>query len=497
MNLLRARLNSNHDKYNETILKFKKIWEEEFYIHKDKSEEMYPTWDKLSSHKQSLIFVINEICNNIKVLNGKSKDILDYKDFLNQNNYGLHTIIIGGDKLSRGLTLEGLSISYFLRSAKMPMYDTLMQMGRWFGYRMGYEDLCRLYTTDNVIKWFFHISVATEELRNTFRIMAAQGSTPAEFGLKVRTNPNLIITSKTKMRHSKVEQTSFSQEVEEIITFMKNENVIKSNFNATNELILKAKNPAMSGNIDNTLGKWKNSFLWKNVDPKHVIIFLNKYKRFIEARSLETTQFAKYIQNLNNYGELNDWTICLHGSGSSGKSMKIVEKYNVNLLLRTPSNQRNPKKISLKVITQSIDELIGLENEEIYEYKKSFENYKKTHNPETDEESIAKARRGFARYHRSEKRGLLNLYPILGVTNLFSYKKFKGYKNCNTACEKKCNKHYVQGHNDINKINPEHLTKYPLIGFQLSFPFSKMGYKAAVEYRVNSVYSDHEFSYEN
>ena len=108
----------------------------------------------------------------------------------------------------------------------MPMYDTLMQMGRWFGYRMGFEDLCRLYTTDNVIRWFFHISVATDELRNTFRIMAAQGSTPTEFGLKVRTNQNLIITSKTKMRHSRVEQTSFSQEVEEIITFMNNENII-------------------------------------------------------------------------------------------------------------------------------------------------------------------------------------------------------------------------------------------------------------------------------
>ena len=61
----------------------------------------------------------------------------------------MNAIVIGGDKLSRGLTLEGLTISYFLRSAKMPMYDTLMQMGRWFGYRGHYEDLCRIYTTKN------------------------------------------------------------------------------------------------------------------------------------------------------------------------------------------------------------------------------------------------------------------------------------------------------------------------------------------------------------
>jgi hypothetical protein len=119
-----------------------------------------------------------------------------------------------------------LLISYFLRSAKMPMYDTLMQMGRWFGYRMGYEDLCRLYTTEDVIKWFFHISVCTEELRNTFRIMAQQGATPLEFGLKVRTNPNLIITSKTKMRSARKERASFSRQVEEIITYEKDDKLL-------------------------------------------------------------------------------------------------------------------------------------------------------------------------------------------------------------------------------------------------------------------------------
>ena len=175
-------------------------------------------------------------------------------------------IVIGGDKLSRGLTLEGLSISYFLRSAKMPMYDTLMQMGRWFGYRTGFEDLCRLYTTDNVIRWFFHISVATEELRNTFRIMAAQGSTPAEFGLKVRTNPNLIITSKTKMRHSKIEQTSFSQEVTEVVTFMNNDEVIKSNYEATNKLLIEAGKPSEAGSVKCSIHQWKNSYKWKNVN---------------------------------------------------------------------------------------------------------------------------------------------------------------------------------------------------------------------------------------
>jgi hypothetical protein len=485
MDILRVRIEAGHYLHDDTISKFEEIWHKNFYIHKDKTEEKTPTWQDLLDHKHSLKFVIKEVCRNIKVLNGRSDDTLDYDNFVNENKFGLHTIVIGGDKLSRGITLEGLSISYFLRSAKMPMYDTLMQMGRWFGYRMGYEDLCRLYTTDNVIRWFFHISVATEEMRNTFRIMAQQGATPLEFGLKVRTNPNLIITSKTKMRNARKERTSFSQEVEEIITYDKSEEVIKSNYETTNKLLLDIKKPTISGEFDNGLQKWKNSYIWKDVDPKNVITFLENYIKFPDSRSLGCEEYVNYIKNLNTFRELTNWTICLHGSGSSKINKVFADKYSVDLLLRTPSNQKNEKKISLKVITQPRDELIGLEDSEIEEYKKSLQNFTKTHDPKTEEKTILQARRQLARYHRSEKRGLLNLYPILGVTNLSSYKKYKGHKDNNGNT--------IEGHHDINKIDPNHLTKKPLIGFQLSFPTSKMGDKAAVEYMVNSVYSDNEF----
>src|SRR5690606_6170503 len=84
----------------------------------------------------------------IHLVNGDSKDALEYVD----HPEGLTVIAIGGDKLSRGLTLEGLSVSYYLRASRM--YDTLMQMGRWFGYRPGYLDTCRLYTTDELAGWY-------------------------------------------------------------------------------------------------------------------------------------------------------------------------------------------------------------------------------------------------------------------------------------------------------------------------------------------------------
>ena len=90
------------------------------------------------------------------------------------------------------------------------MYDTLMQMGRWFGYRKEYIDLCKIYTTSSIIGWFFKISLSTKKFRDLLHVMSIQNKTPTEFGLYVQDDPILSITSKTKMRHSFEKETSFS-----------------------------------------------------------------------------------------------------------------------------------------------------------------------------------------------------------------------------------------------------------------------------------------------
>jgi hypothetical protein len=111
---------------------------------------------------------------------------------------GVRVIAVGGNSLSRGLTLEGLSTSYFLRDARA--YDTLLQMGRWFGYRDGYSDLCRLWLTDEARGWYEHVAEATGELKRDFARMKRRQATPREFGLRVRTHPDtLLITARNKM----------------------------------------------------------------------------------------------------------------------------------------------------------------------------------------------------------------------------------------------------------------------------------------------------------
>ena len=106
----------------------------------------------------------------------------------------LTAVAVGGLSLSRGLTIEGLTVSYIYRNTKM--YDTLMQMGRWFGYRPGFEDLCRVHLSRDSINWYSHIADAAEELVQQVKRMRRDRFSPKDFGLYVRSHPDsLLITA--------------------------------------------------------------------------------------------------------------------------------------------------------------------------------------------------------------------------------------------------------------------------------------------------------------
>lgn len=136
----------------------------------------------------------------IKVVNSsKGTDKLVYPE-----TGSFRVIAIGGLALSRGLTLEGLIISYFYRNTCT--YDVLMQMGRWFGYRRGYEDLFRIWTHKASAEWYAEISQATEELKEDMRLMNENKMRPRDFGIRVKNDAeDLQITASNKMRNSKDE----------------------------------------------------------------------------------------------------------------------------------------------------------------------------------------------------------------------------------------------------------------------------------------------------
>jgi hypothetical protein len=181
---------------------------------------------------------------NVAGLSHHNISPLDYF-FSEQQSKFLSVIAVGGDKLSRGLTLEGLTVSYYLRASKM--YDTLMQMGRWFGYRPGYVDLCRIFTSDELTRWYKHITIASEEMRKDFDYMFLLKKTPKEFGLKVRTHPGVLkITAANKFRYKKIMYLSYSGELEQTYQFKIDKSRFKKNFESVIELISALGKPLSS-----------------------------------------------------------------------------------------------------------------------------------------------------------------------------------------------------------------------------------------------------------
>jgi len=131
-----------------------------------------------------------------KINSAAGADTLDYNA---HEKDGLRVIVVGGNTLSRGLTLEGLMVTYFCRRTNM--YDTLMQMGRWFGFRPNYDDLVKIWLSQEMIDAYGDIYTATQDLKDQIYKMKAAGQSPRDFGLKVRYNPgSLIVTARNKMR---------------------------------------------------------------------------------------------------------------------------------------------------------------------------------------------------------------------------------------------------------------------------------------------------------
>jgi hypothetical protein len=315
---MRRRLVRKID-HEELLSELYKLWHDDFLptstqIAQEQSDALenqrIPGWDEIVG---ILPTVISDI--QVKTVNGNAKDALDYVE---HSEKGLKVIAVGGDKLARGLTLEGLCVSYFVRTTKM--YDTLMQMGRWFGYRPGYLDLCRLYTTAELVEWFGHIADASEELREEFDQMAASGATPWEYGLKVESHPVLLVTSPLKMRTAKTLSLSYSGSMTQTISFLNDIPSLSNNLEATNQLISMMGKPDEFGPIRKRNGyedSWKRSFLWNNVSSVQVLDFLNAYRTPSGPNRANTIVLAEFIEQMNKVDELNDWTVALMAEGKN------------------------------------------------------------------------------------------------------------------------------------------------------------------------------------
>lgn len=301
----------------------------------------------------NLLSIIDSNNRLIKVslINSESKDGLDY-DLYEQ---GLHVIAIGGYSLSRGFTLEGLTTSYILRNSKMS--DTILQMGRWFGYRDGYDDVCRIFLTPKSYAWYSHIAEVIEELKDEIKVLRRHNLTPKEYGLKIRNHPGALeITAKNKMKsgQSIVVSADFSATLFQSSVLSKNADIIHKNIDILKTWI-------------GGLGSFErigSGYLWKNVPSEKVSQFISDFK--MHDSYISGKLVGDYIKS-GEVEELKDWDIYFPDAGDG-------EEYLVNDCISIKKQRRTLASIQGDIISfeggggrivRFFDEKIGLTKGEL------------------------------------------------------------------------------------------------------------------------------------
>ncbi|MCA1054316.1 Z1 domain-containing protein [Rossellomorea aquimaris] len=253
--------------------------------------------------------VMKKIALKISVmeLNGESEDALEYHKYKED---GLNVIAVGGDKLSRGLTLEGLSISYYYRNTLM--YDTLMQMGRWFGYRKSYLDLCRIYTSDDIAANFEHLAIAMHQLREEFDKMKNEKLSPSEYAVRMLAHPKMMLTSNLKMKNVRAAYQNYSDKLHQTRLLSKEKSTFINNMNTTVELIDKVYSKIKTQEVEEKKTKTKYHVA-SEVDVKDVIEFLSSYKTYEGSTKSSSESIIEYIKLLNSeeYKELKSWKVVI------------------------------------------------------------------------------------------------------------------------------------------------------------------------------------------
>ena len=360
-------------------------------------------------------------------------------------------IAIGGNKLSRGFTLEGLTINYFIRNTDFA--DTLLQMGRWFGYRPGYLDCCKLFTTASSINKFNSVSLTVEELEETFAEINKKGGKPSDFEIRVKDNPRVIkLTRGSILRNTENIRVSYSMGIEQSTKFLLNKLAIEA---AWEGFVNHVKNLDWQENIH------KDVFFHKT-DTAGLFKFLELENNFYDFDLLGVRE---YIDLCNRNGKLLQWTVGIRKNSGSKAAASLAGidsglPGTVNLTTRSGPRksaigrfdfvENNIFKVSDKsaqIVTVGSDFALTLTNEEIQEVKQKFNdrraatgNKGSTSIPDKDYRSIM-----------GENQGILMIY-LLDTAKVFESTDGKEPVLEKKATELGINKHI------------------PMFGFALGFP---------------------------
>lgn len=406
LDTLRERIVFGNAAGDAVLEEFQQLWEEDFEpTTREVPAELRGSpvaWGKV---RDQLAHAVGAV--TVLEVNGSARDALTYADHPD----GLTVIAVGGDKLSRGLTLEGLTVSYYLRASKM--YDTLMQMGRWFGYRDGYTDLIRLYTTTELRNAYRDITVANEELGEKFDEMALTGSNPRQFALYVRKSPaGLLVTAQSKMRSGREMKVSYSGDISETIAFSRDVATQESNFSLLDQFLL---SQSAAGRLTAT----EHNPRWDAVPGDEIAGFLEQFRTVDAAKKARGRLLASYVRSRVSARELVDWTIVLINNRTAERRT-TVGGLDIGLTRRAHySASSAPSETiegdyTLRRLADPEHELLDLDDDELAEARRLQDKaIRAAEESAVAGERIKEPKLGpFSRKVRPVTRGLLTVYCL-------------------------------------------------------------------------------------
>lgn len=346
------------------------------YDRKDEEINRYPEFSEIK--KQLLILLKREISNislsedkeleyhegiHLCIDNCKNNGInedgmyvrLAYPDSAHMPSPAPAFIVIGGATLSRGLTIEGLVSTFFLRSVGQA--DTLMQMGRWFGYRKGYELLPRIWITDKTNEQFKFLSALDQELREEIHYMDTMKLSPEKYGPKVKNTPkyNFIrITAKNRMQSAKQADMDYSGSFNQTYLFDNDREILQLNINSVKKFINNLGEPEQRKECNKHAA---NTFIWRNVPFESVKKLLLEYK-FQNRLSVfnDISSVVSWIENITREEKLDNWNIILAGKSKGDNSYMEFTFGKVNKVVRTrKSDYRDCSVINIGVLRDPKD----------------------------------------------------------------------------------------------------------------------------------------------
>lgn len=332
---------------------------------------------------------LHEVVNDIDLIvdNHRSTDRLHYS-----NERPSTVIVIGGNTLSRGLTLEGLVSSYFVRSASA--YDTLLQMGRWFGYRDGYGDLCRIWITDELWRWFRDLSTVEQEIRDEISRYARERLTPAQMAVRIRLHPHLAITEAAKMRNARPASISFGGRAPQTTLFARTDELVLSQ-NAQSVEKLVADIVALGSSPEQFRTGRRLQLVvdgFREVPVELILRFLKSYSFHPDQSSLTGELLDQYIRAEHLRGSLASWRVLVM-SGSSPETVGLPGMSAVRCVIRSRVVDDDAEVANIRALMSADDRAAGVDWQE-------------------GEAPPTGADLQVERERRHPREGILRLYPI-------------------------------------------------------------------------------------